>query len=383
MKHFTFVAPLDAIRSMLIRTARLFLTTLTFSLLAAAAPVGICLHSDGPSVPADKIECFEFERSEPAQNGGKRFFLPKGQSVVVTDYRNRGIVLYPDKRVTNPEALASVLKTYEAIARQSPTTRPFLNPLILKIRNSQTATATQNEESSKLPSITLPDGTVLKGCKATKKDATTVSVMHTDGVRKINISALSETTKTALNLDSIPTIIEIIPKDSAVSTTSANSSDVTHATAARPKVVSSNPGIQNKTEHQKSDWPEPDEMSTAEFIATKPTNPVAFTVIAQLDNFYNFEFGQSENTHWSVRLDLEEMVTSRRTGEKVHKRFGWGYIEQGSTTGQEVFNLIKDGKPHKIIAVVSCTPIAKDGRHFRLLRFKVLKEQESTDESNE
>jgi len=51
VKYYILAAPITAIRSMLIQPARIFLTTLTFSVLAAAAPVGI--GSTGKSAQAN------------------------------------------------------------------------------------------------------------------------------------------------------------------------------------------------------------------------------------------------------------------------------------------------------------------------------------------
>jgi hypothetical protein len=160
-----------------------------------AAPVGICLHSPSPETPADKIECFEFERVEKI-TGATRFFLENGRSVVITTYKARGVVLYPQQG-GNP---ANYLADYEAKARGIPSTRRFLNPWILKIRGSVADRINQAEERAKLPSITLPDGIVLKGCKVTLIEGDLISVTHADGIKKIWLTNLSEESKESLGL---------------------------------------------------------------------------------------------------------------------------------------------------------------------------------------
>jgi len=175
-------------------------------MIVMAAPVGICLHAYSPEAPAEKIECFEFEKIEKAQSG-KRFFLSNGTSVIVTDYRNRGIIMYPARQAAAPETLATLLATYEAQAKQSPATRKFLNPWILKLRNNQAEVAKQVEKIAAMPSVTLPDGTVLEGCKATRIIDDVVYMTHSYGTKKIKLSNLSEASQKALKLDEIQKIV--------------------------------------------------------------------------------------------------------------------------------------------------------------------------------
>ena len=223
---------LDANRSLLKALAQICLTTFSFSLLAAAAPVGICLYADSQTTPPERIQCFEFEKYEAAQ-AETRYFLPAGGSTVITAFRNRGVVLYPSARTTSPAARDALLKAYETHARQSPATRQYLNPWILKIRNNQAEASKQTEETAKLPSITLADGTVLKGCKALKKEGTLVSVRHSDGIRKIEIAELSDVTKREIKLDSVPTVVAVAPKAEVVSA-SKTSDEIKPTSEIRP-----------------------------------------------------------------------------------------------------------------------------------------------------
>lgn len=175
-----------------------FLIAIAFQcLIASAAPVGICLHAHGPDAPADKIECFEFEKVE--RTAGNYQFFTAASSVNVTAYRLRGTILYkPDLGLTHPE-FSELLKMYEETARATPSTRPFLNPRILAMRSQVAEAAKQTEIVALLPNITLANGTRLTGCKMIKIENGVVSIRHQDGVRKVSIKELKTTEKNALN----------------------------------------------------------------------------------------------------------------------------------------------------------------------------------------
>lgn len=166
--------------------------------ITSAQPVGICLHSYSPEAPSEKIECFEFEKSERIENA-TRFFVRSGQAVVITDYRSRGIILYPK----NFESITTTLELYELQAKQIPATRQFLNPWILKLRNAVRETSLLEQEKAKLPTITLADGTVLQECKATGLDRSIVTITHRDGIRKVSVADLDTDTLKALDLNTL------------------------------------------------------------------------------------------------------------------------------------------------------------------------------------
>ena len=175
---------------------RILLLAISFPMVAHAAPIGICLHAYAPEAPADKIECFEFERSETISDG-KRFFLKNGQTVIVTTYRNRGVILYPN----NPPAPAAILETYETQARQIPATRQFLNPWILKLRSSVAETSKQAEAVSNLPTITTTDGKSYTGVTITKADPDGLRIMHEAGSAKIPFEKLPEALRAKYGYD--------------------------------------------------------------------------------------------------------------------------------------------------------------------------------------
>ena len=151
--------------------------------LALAAPIGICLHAYSPEAPADKIECFEFESSERF-GADYRFFINPERPAVVTSYRYRGTIPYKTGLAPGNPEFDKLLKLYEETSRATPSTRRYLNPKILAMRDQLNATASRREDLAKLPNITLPDGTVLEGCKASKIDRHSVSLLHAGGIKK-------------------------------------------------------------------------------------------------------------------------------------------------------------------------------------------------------
>jgi TPR repeat protein len=166
--------------------------------VGTAAPVGICLHAYSPEAPAEKIECFEFERVERT-GADYRFFPRAGKSVMVTAYRFRGAILYkPDLAPTHPE-FDKQLKLYESTARATPSTRAFLNPKILAMRSQSAAVTKQAESVAALPTITTADGTKLVGCTVSKIEGGFVSVRHQNGISKISLNKLDATQKKTLN----------------------------------------------------------------------------------------------------------------------------------------------------------------------------------------
>jgi predicted RNA-binding Zn-ribbon protein involved in translation (DUF1610 family) len=182
----------------MIASLRILIAIAVQSLIATAAPVGICLHAYSPEAPAEKIECFEFEKVERAA-ADYRFFPQSDKSVMVTAYRFRGTIPYkPELAPTHPE-FDKLLKLYEETARATPSTRPYLNPKILVMRSQAAGVAKQIEEVAKLPTITMADGTQLIGCTMSKIENGFVSIRHQDGISKVSLTELDATEKKALN----------------------------------------------------------------------------------------------------------------------------------------------------------------------------------------
>lgn len=167
------------------------------ALSALSAPVGICLHAYSPEAPREKIECFEFERAEKIHSG-TRYFLPNGQSAVVTDYRNRGTILYPKPPQMAPGKVEELLKNYEEQAGGTPSVRPYLNPWILKLRQSKDQAARVEQSDAKLPTVTVANGISYTACSLKSIDGDVVSIRHRDGFGKVPLAELDAAEKTAL-----------------------------------------------------------------------------------------------------------------------------------------------------------------------------------------
>lgn len=65
--------------------------------------------------------------------------------------------------------------------------------------------------------------------------------------------------------------------------------------------------------------------------------PSLFRVIAKLDDYYNYEFSDARETHYSISLkdDYSESIS--------------GYIPRSSPDGQKLFDTLKDGKSRAVI----------------------------------
>lgn len=173
---------------------RVLIATALQTLIATAAPVGICLHAYSPEAPAEKVECFEFEKFERVADN-YRFFPRADKSVVVTAYRYRGTVPYkPDLAPTHPD-FDKLLKLYEETALATPSTRPYLNPRILAMRSQASVVAKQAESVAALPTITLADGSKLVGCTMSKIEDGFVSIRHQDGISKVSLKELDAAEK--------------------------------------------------------------------------------------------------------------------------------------------------------------------------------------------
>jgi hypothetical protein len=164
--------------------------------LAIAAPVGICLHAYSPEAPADKIECFEFESFERF-GADYRFFIDSNKPAVVTSYRYRGTLLYKTGLAPGNPEFDKLLKLYEETSRASPSTRRYLNPKILVMRDQAAGyTAAQQHEES-LPKISVGGENFLSPQFKGIEDGKLV-LGHKDGVVKIDIEKITDSELQAL-----------------------------------------------------------------------------------------------------------------------------------------------------------------------------------------
>lgn len=163
-----------------------------------SAPVGIFMHAYSPEAPPEKIECFEFERSI-IDDKGTWLYLANGRPVLFTKYRNRGTILYATGVKPGHPDFDKYLKLYEETATKIPSTRPFLNPRILAMRNLVIEDKKRSDAISKLPTITLADGKQLRGCIMTKIEKDTVFLKHQDGFKKVDKNELDSAERILLN----------------------------------------------------------------------------------------------------------------------------------------------------------------------------------------
>lgn len=113
----------------------------------------------------------------------------------------------------------------------------------------------------------------------------------------------------------------------------------------------------NKTNSgYKIDWESStgyNKISATEFQATKPTAPVRVRVLAQLDNYYNYEFMRSQTTMHSVSMVDNDQF-----------QYGHGYIRKNSEIGEKVFKALKNGGWHYMVFDIKSLENGRDGSHF-------------------
>lgn len=80
------------------------------------------------------------------------------------------------------------------------------------------------------------------------------------------------------------------------------------------------------------------EMSVAEFNASKPREPVTFRVIARLSDTYFGHYRDHKDLYYSISLDV--------LGTESNSHFGFGYVLKNTFDGKHLFSVLKDGKPH-------------------------------------
>lgn len=172
--------------------------------------VGIFLHSNSPQTPPEEFSVGEFTREEKMQERGSRFFLLSGQSVVVTPYRLRNVVRYPNiPSITDLAELDEIQKSLTKIYNATPRSRRFLLPHIEGIKeriewiNSPQSPPEIVEENTaeKGITITTSSGHAYHNCGISGFREESVSITHKDGISLIPISELSEEQKIKLNFE--------------------------------------------------------------------------------------------------------------------------------------------------------------------------------------
>ena len=163
---------------------------LAFTPFAFAAPMGICLHAYSPEAPTEKIECFEFIRSEKISTG-YRFFLKSTESTVISAYRYRGVIVYESELAPGNPKFSTTLALYEKTARSTPSTRQFLNPRILAMRALEAAQKTEYENTAKLPRIKIGEKEFIAP-KFKSIDDGKLALLHKDGSVRLDIDKITD-----------------------------------------------------------------------------------------------------------------------------------------------------------------------------------------------
>ncbi len=78
--------------------------------------------------------------------------------------------------------------------------------------------------------------------------------------------------------------------------------------------------------------------------AQRPTHSQKFRVMAELTDYYNFEFRDGGNYLYSILLSELDGTVLKKTGESLY-----GYIRKNSKDGARLYELLKDGEKHAVM----------------------------------
>lgn len=98
-------------------------------------------------------------------------------------------------------------------------------------------------------------------------------------------------------------------------------------------------------------------ISPEELRATRPTSPVRLRVSASLGDYYNFEFRNSRDVAWCIDMSDGE-----------GKSIGHGYIKKSTPEGEQLFQMLRDGKRHSIVVEIQYVPNGESARVFIISR---------------
>lgn len=99
-------------------------------------------------------------------------------------------------------------------------------------------------------------------------------------------------------------------------------------------------------------------MSFQEMIAKTPTFAQKFRVYARLGNYYNYEFGGAQRTHYCIEL------RESRTDECL-----WGYITKNSEDGRRLYEALEEGGWQPITIGMGYLPGGKSNEHVVITNF--------------
>lgn len=82
------------------------------------------------------------------------------------------------------------------------------------------------------------------------------------------------------------------------------------------------------------------DISPSAFCAVKSSSfAVAYDCECRIDDYYNYEFNDCEDTHWSVRIHAKY--------KGVSETFS-GYIQKNTKEGEYIYSILKDGESHNL-----------------------------------
>lgn len=151
---------------------------------------GVCFHAYSPDAPDNQIQFFEFDRFERNAEGYRFFMRPTG-SVVVTNYRYRGAVIYNDNLNPGHPDFEKQLETYENAVKKVPGTARLLGTRIQTMRDQQTSHKNQQQAASELPSIVIAGEKLTAPVYQRLEDGRMV-VAHGSGVSRIPLSRITD-----------------------------------------------------------------------------------------------------------------------------------------------------------------------------------------------
>ena len=120
---------------------------------------------------------------------------------------------------------------------------------------------------------------------------------------------------------------------------------------------------QLKLKQLESEVMTPDNITVAAYRASKPLRDIVFKAYAQLSDYYNYDFSDSDNSHYSIRLSTTD-----------NESIGHGYIRKNEMRGAQLFHLLEDGKWHLMNVRVHLTGSWSDPSVFVLENFQPLAE---------
>jgi len=114
--------------------------------------------------------------------------------------------------------------------------------------------------------------------------------------------------------------------------------------------------LQKTKNGYKIDWESSigyNKITATEFKLTKPIKPVRIRVLAELVDYYNFEFANASDTMYSILMRDKDGFT-----------YGHGYVSKDSKTGSKIFKALKNGGGHYMVFDIRSLENGRDGSHF-------------------